>query len=98
MEEASKLFDHIFIDNHAERTLFLLHGTGGSREDFLFLNDALKKKYNLVGIQGNVDEHGLSRFFKRLSVGVFDQKNIREETEKLQRFMNAWRIIHKTKA
>ncbi len=88
------LFDHVFVDNKAERTLFLLHGTGGSKEDFLFLDDALGKKFNLVGLSGNVDEGGMRRFFRRIAPGVFDEESIRLEGEKLQRFFAEWCRVH----
>jgi phospholipase/carboxylesterase len=86
-----ELFEHTYIDNGAERTLFLLHGTGGGKEDFLFLDKHLKQKYNLVGVLGNEDEHGMRRFFKRKGFGVFDQENIKLESEKLSRFVQEWR-------
>jgi phospholipase/carboxylesterase len=84
------LFDHIFVDNKASKTIFFLHGTGGTKSDFLFLDEFLEKKYNFVGLQGNVDEHGHARFFRRLSEGVFDQESIREETHKLKQFIDTW--------
>lgn len=85
-----QLFDYTFINNNAEKTLFLFHGTGGSKEDFLFLDELLLQKYNLVGLQGNVLEQGMARFFKRISHGVFDQENIKLETYKLQKFLKVW--------
>jgi phospholipase/carboxylesterase len=90
MENVLSLFEHIIIDNRAPRTLFLLHGTGGSAQDFLFLNEMVQKSYNLVGLLGNVSEDGMARFFKRLAAGVFDQESIREESSKLHRFVHGW--------
>jgi phospholipase/carboxylesterase len=52
--------------------------------------ELLDKKYNLVGLEGNIDEQGLTRFFKRTGFGVFDQESIREEGEKLARFVREW--------
>jgi phospholipase/carboxylesterase len=94
MKEALNLFEHVYIDNKASRTLFLFHGTGGSPNDFLFLNDSLKEKYNLVALKGNVSEMGRSRFFKRMAEGVFDQENIKEEAEKLRQFIEAWQTTY----
>ncbi|MDQ3099305.1 MAG: alpha/beta hydrolase [bacterium] len=91
MEEDLKLFDYVFINNNAPRTLVLLHGTGGDKHDLLFFNELLDKKYNLIGLQGNVTENGMPRFFKRISFGVFDQENIKEESEKLQKFIVAFK-------
>ncbi len=90
----STVFKHIEIDNKAPQTLFLFHGTGGDEHDFLFLNDELNYKYNLVGLRGNVDENGMSRFFRRLSPGVFDQENITSEAHKLSEFVTEWNTAH----
>lgn len=92
------LFDHTYLDNHATKTLVLLHGNGGSKSDFLFLDDALDHSYNLLSLQGNVLENGLSRFFKRISVGVFDQQSILDETSKMQLFISDWCDAHTTRA
>lgn len=83
-------FEFKEIDHQADKTLFLLHGTGGSKNDFLFLDQLLNKKYNLVGLQGNINEDGMTRFFRRFSSGVFDQENITEETTKFSVFIEAW--------
>jgi phospholipase/carboxylesterase len=94
MKEDLNLFEHIYIDNKASRTLFLFHGTGGGPNDFLFLNDTLKEKYNLVALKGNISEQGRGRFFKRMAEGVFDQENIKEESEKLKKFIEEWQITY----
>ncbi len=88
------LFHHKYIHNNASKTLVLLHGTGGTEQDFLFLNDQLKDSYNLLGLKGNVDESGLNRFFKRKAMGVFDQENIIIEANKLQTFTSQWMNEH----
>lgn len=95
MENNLQLFDHIALDNKSTKTLFLLHGTGGGKQDFLFLDELLGKKYNIVSLKGNVDEEGVSRFFKRDSMGVFDQESIKEESEKLHTFITTWIDMHK---
>lgn len=86
----TNLFDYNVIDHGASRTLFLLHGTGGGKNDFLFLDELLQQQYNLVGLQGNTDENGMARFFKRYSEGQFDQDSLAEETAKLGRFIVEW--------
>lgn len=90
-------FRYVFIDNQVERTLFLFHGTGGNENDFLFINDLLKHRYNLVGLRGNINENGMNRFFRRNTQGVYDQKNIKEETEKLTLFIKEFAKIHTQK-
>ncbi len=88
------LFDHTFIDNHAKKTLVLLHGTGGTKSDFLFLNESVSQSHNLLALQGNVLEDGMARFFKRTAPGVFDQDNLKEETKKLYEFLGKWTGNH----
>lgn len=90
MEKDLELFIYKHVDNKAPKTLFLLHGTGGDENDFLFLDNILEQQYNLVAIRGNVQENGMNRYFKRSAAGVFDQENIREETQKMSRFLKAW--------
>lgn len=84
------LFTYQYLDNKADKTLITLHGTGGTENDFLFLNDDLKDSYNLLGLKGNIDEDGLTRFFERKSPGVFDQESMKEEASKLHLFISAW--------
>lgn len=48
MDTNLSLFTHTYIDNHAPKTLFLLHGTGGTEHDFLFLDTMLGKSYNFI--------------------------------------------------
>jgi len=88
------LFDHIFIDNRASKTLVLLHGTGGSKSDFLFLDTVLEHSVNLLALQGNILEDGMPRFFKRKALGIFDQQSIKEETQKLRVFIEDWAAQH----
>lgn len=92
----NSLFHYKEINNHAERTLFTFHGTGGSEDDFLFFDGLLKQQWNIVGIRGNVDEQGMRRFFKREAFGVFDTESISEESEKLQQFITNWYTEKKT--
>lgn len=92
---SESLFEYQYLNNNASKTLFLFHGTGGTKEDFLFLNSALKDTYNLVGLQGNILENGMPRFFKRFTTTVFDQENIKVETDKLNTFISDWNQNHK---
>lgn len=87
-------FHHHFIDNNVKQTLFLLHGTGGDEKDLLPLIEPFLKTHNVVSLLGNVREHGMPRFFKRLSAGVFDQQSIQEESEKLIAFIKDWMHEH----
>lgn len=94
MDSRLELFHYNHIDNDAPLTVFTLHGTGGTEDDFLFLDRLLSKRYNLVGLRGNVSENGMNRFFRRTAPGVFDQESIRTESGKLQQFVRAWMLEH----
>ncbi len=90
MDSHLELFKHIYIDNKAPKTLFLLHGTGGDEHDLLPLVSELNSKYNFVGLRGNIDENGMRRFFRRFDFGKFDEQNIIEEALKLVKFIETW--------
>lgn len=83
-------FQHVFIDNQAAKTLFLLHGTGGNERDLLPLAQPLATDFNFVGLLGNVRENGMTRFFERSGFGQFNQENIKQEAAKLAEFVQAW--------
>ena len=78
---------HIFKKGTNDVTLVLLHGTGGNEKDLLSIGAMIDPNANLLGIKGNVSEYGMSRFFKRKSMGVFDEESMRMEAENLKDFL-----------
>lgn len=84
----SDVFQNIFINNKANKTLALLHGTGGDENDLLPLVNGLSDHYNFLGIRGNVVQAGMNRFFLRNGDGSFDLENIREEAAQLREFLS----------
>ncbi|MES2826600.1 MAG: alpha/beta hydrolase [Bacteroidota bacterium] len=68
-------------------TLLLLHGTGGNEHDLIPLAEDLGTQYNFLSVRGNVLEHGMPRFFKRLGMGVFDEQDLAFRTEELIAFL-----------
>lgn len=68
-------------------TLLLLHGTGGTEQDLLGIAEMLDPNANVLSVRGNVLENGMPRFFKRLSEGVFDEKDLVERTKELYEFL-----------
>ena len=88
--EQKKLgFEHRFVsgDEAMGSTLLLLHGTGGDENDLLPLGADLLPGASLLSPRGKVLEHGMPRFFKRLSEGVFDEEDLKFRTGELAEFV-----------
>lgn len=62
------------------RTLIMLHGTGGNENSLLPLAQRLDPTANYLAPRGNVLEHGMPRFFRRLAEGVFDMQDLHART------------------
>jgi phospholipase/carboxylesterase len=67
--------------------LLLLHGTGGNENDLFTLGRAVAPDAALLSPRGKVLEHGMPRFFRRLSEGVFDQDDVRRRADELADFV-----------
>jgi predicted esterase len=67
----------------------LLHGTGGDENDLLSLGEVLAPGAALLSPRGKVLENGMPRFFRRLAMGVFDEKDLRFRTQELAEFVRA---------
>ncbi len=82
-------FVHQFIPGSSERTLLLLHGTGGDENQLLPLGRELDPAAGLLSPRGPVSENGHARFFRRLAEGVFDLEDLKERTDDLAEFILA---------
>jgi phospholipase/carboxylesterase len=71
--------------------LLLLHGTGGDENDLLPLGQAIAPGASLLSVRGQVLEHGMPRFFRRLAEGVFDEDDVRRRANDLADFVEAAR-------
>ena len=80
-------FIHEFVQGNSERTLLLLHGTGGNERDPIPLGHDLDPNASLLSPRGKVLENGMPRFFRRLSEGVFDLEDLRKRTHELADFV-----------
>jgi predicted esterase len=82
-------FIHEFVPSKSERTLFLLHGTGGNERDLISLGRELDPNAALLSPRGKVLENGMPRFFRRLAEGVFDLEDLKYRTNELADFLAA---------
>jgi phospholipase/carboxylesterase len=82
-------FIHKFVPGTSERTLILLHGTGGTESDLIDLGRALDPEAALLSPRGKVLENGMPRFFRRLAEGVFDEEDLIFRTHELADFIQA---------
>ena len=79
---------HVFIKGTNEKTLLLLHGTGGTERDLLGLAKEFDPDASVLSVRGNVLENGMPRFFRRIADGVFDMEDLRFRTNELYDFVN----------
>ncbi|SES09032.1 alpha/beta hydrolase [Salisediminibacterium halotolerans] len=81
---------HVFKqgNNNTDKTLLLLHGTGGDENDLLPIAEMIDPDANVLSVRGNVNENGMNRFFRRLAEGVFDEEDLIFRTEELHRFID----------
>ena len=80
-------FIHQFIPGSSNRTLLLLHGTGGNEHDLIPLGRELDPAAALLSPRGKVLENGHPRFFRRLAEGVFDLEDLQRRTDELADFI-----------
>jgi phospholipase/carboxylesterase len=80
-------FRHVFVPGKSDRTLLLLHGTGGDEHDLLSAGRSLDTEAPLLSPRGKVLENGLPRFFRRLAEGVFDEQDLIFRTNELADFV-----------
>jgi phospholipase/carboxylesterase len=82
-------FIHQFIPGSSDRTLLLLHGTGGNEHQLIPLGRELDPAAALFSVRGKVLENGHARFFRRLAGGVFDMEDLKQRTDELADFIGA---------
>ena len=82
-------FLHEFVPGNSNRTLLLLHGTGGNERDLIPLGRELDPNGSLLSPRGKILENGMPRFFRRLAEGVFDLEDLKTRTHELADFVTA---------
>src|SRR6266702_3837912 len=80
-------FIHEFVPGASNRTLLLLHGTGGNERDLISLGRELDPNASLLSPRGKVLESGMPRYFRRLAEGVFDLEDLKKRTHELADFV-----------
>lgn len=68
--------------------LLLLHGTGGNEQSLLNIGGSIDEKASILSVRGNVSENGMPRYFRRLSEGIFDEKDLLFRTKELNEFLD----------
>ena len=76
-------------------TLLLLHGTGGNEDDLISFGQRLAPTANILSPRGNVLENGMPRFFRRISDGVLDFKDLKIRTAELVEFLEKASMAYK---
>ncbi len=80
---------HIFRKgtNDALPTIVVFHGTGGTEQDLIPLAEMIAPRASILSLRGNVSENGMSRFFRRLAEGVFDEEDLVFRTNEIRDFL-----------
>lgn len=86
--------NHIYQPGKSDRTLLLLHGTGGTENDLIPLGRTLDPDAALLSPRGKVLENGMPRFFRRLAEGVFDEEDLINRTLELADFIEEMTAKH----
>ena len=81
-------FVYRFEPAKSNRTLLLLHGTGGDENDLIDVGRAIDPAAALLSPRGKVLENGAPRFFRRLAEGVFDEPDVIRRAHELAEFVN----------
>lgn len=84
--------EHVYVEGAADApVLLLLHGTGGGPNDLVGIARELNPDAALLAPAGQVSEHGMSRWFRRMGEGNFDFDDVRRRAGDLADFVVAAR-------
>ena len=62
--------EHKFINNNAQKTLVLFHGTGGDEQSMIAIANKVTTEMNYLSFRGDVVMNGLRRFCKVSDEGL----------------------------
>lgn len=71
---------HITKNGTNNHVIITLHGTGGSATDLFQIAQYIDPQATLIGLQGEVYENGMARYFARHQDGSFDLRSLAEAT------------------
>lgn len=74
--------------------LLLLHGTGSTAQAFIEFGRAIAPAATKLALQGDVDEHGQARFFRRFAEGVYDLEDLAYRTDRMAAFIDAAKTVY----
>jgi phospholipase/carboxylesterase len=82
-------FIHRFVpgQNQTAAPFLLLHGSGGDEHDLIPLAERIAPGRTLLSPRGKVDEHGITRFFRRSDDG-WDFEDLKRRTTDLAGFVS----------
>lgn len=83
-------FIHRFVagQNQTTAPLLLLHGSGGDEHDLIPLAERIAPGRTLLSPRGKVNEHGITRFFRRSADGDWDIDDFKQRTTELAGFVS----------
>ena len=83
-------FIHRFVPGRdaAAAPLLLLHGSGGDEHDLIPLAERIAPGRTLLSPRGKVNEHGITRFFRRSDDGAWYFEDLERRTTELSGFVS----------
>src|SRR5437899_12092554 len=82
-------FVHEFVPGNSNRTLLLLHGTGGNERDLIPVRHEVDSNAAWLSARGEGFQNRMPRFFRRFAEGVFDLEDLKHRTHELADFVAA---------
>ncbi|WP_321499252.1 alpha/beta hydrolase [Breoghania sp.] len=82
-------YEHMYDagDGNDATTLVLLHGSGGDAAHFMRMGRMAAPQAALLAVEGNVDEQGVARFYRRVSADEYDLEDLFDRGAALSGFL-----------
>ena len=82
-------YDALRTDGDQPKIAFTFHGTGASASQLHGLAQEFLPGHHVVSPEGDVDENGAARFFRRTGEGVYDMDDLARAVDKMAGFIEA---------